>query len=727
MSQIQPERSLTIIPEAGRGGIQPQFAFPEIESEETSVPLSHYFWILRRHFWRILAFVTACVIAAVMFSMRIQPIYNSTATVDIDRRTPTGVIGQEAIQSTLNDSDQFLATQINLIQSDSVLRPVANEFNLRNLKGLPQLSDKAEAAPVKLKDLKVVRPPNTYLLKISYQSPDPQLAADVANAIAESYLEHTYNIRIRSTRSLSTFMEGQLEELKAKMERSSMALSEFERELNVINPEEKTSILSARLLQLNTEYTNAQAERVRKQAANDSVQSGSLEAAQASQQGEDLRNLVARQNQARENFAEVKAQYGANHPAYKKAAAQLTEVSLSLDQARANIAQRVEIDYYEAVNRESMLKQTVSETKEEFDQLNARSFEYQTLKREADSDKALYEELVRKIKEAGINASFQNSNIRIADPARPALGPVYPNMMMNVMLAFLISSLLAVGAAILSDMLDATIRDPEQVARTMNTEVIGSLPAVKPWRGRLGHIISSSDSVALVPVNGNGNQAVSGYQEAIRTLRNSILLADFDRRVRSMLVTSASPAEGKSTAAMHLAVSHAEQQNRTLLIDGDLRRPSIHRRFNIPGTLGLSNVLVAEQPWKELLHSPEGMPNLSILPAGPPSRRASDLVGRGLVELLEEASLEYDLVILDAPPLLGFAEPLQMATAVDGVLIVTRAGETNRKAVSAVVNTLHRLRANVLGVVLNEVKKEMNNNYSYYGYYGKYYKPVGQT
>ena len=172
-----------------------------------------------------------------------------------------------------------------------------------------------------LKKLKVTRPPNTYMLLISYRSKDKRLAADVANAIAQSYLAHTYNIRYRAAAGLSQFMERQLEELRAKMEKSSAALAQFERELNVINPEEKTSILSARLLQLNTEYTKAQADRVRKEAAYNSVQGGSMEAAQVSTQGEALSKLTESLNEAQQKFAEVKTRYGANHPEYKRIAA----------------------------------------------------------------------------------------------------------------------------------------------------------------------------------------------------------------------------------------------------------------------------------------------------------------------------------------------------------------------------------------------------------------------
>jgi polysaccharide biosynthesis transport protein len=695
--------------------------------EESGVPLSHYLWILKRHRWRILSFVLACVAATLIVSSRLTPIYESTATVDIDRQVPTSIIGQDSMRVPMNDSDQFIATQVKLVQSDSVLRPVAQRYHLLDLEkgnSSRKPTDAEENAPVLLKKLKVTRPPNTYLLLISYRSPDPRLAADVANGIARSYVEHTYNLRFRASAALGSFMEKQLEELKAKMERSSAALAQFERELNVINPEEKTSILSSRLLQLNTEYTNAQTDRVRKESAWKSVREGSLEAAQVSTQGESLKTLSEKLNEARQKFADVKTHYGANHPEYRKAAIQVEEIERQLQQGTQNTGRRVEVEYQEALGREAMLEKALAKTKNEFDRLNARSFDYQALKREAGADKSLYEELVRKIKEAGINAGFQNSSIRLADAARPAVKPVFPNMTLNVLLAFLFSTLLGVGAAVLSDVLDSSVRDPQQIASLFKTEVMGSLPMVKSWRRRLALASAAQDgTVALVRTGDRaGRDSVTGFEEAIRTLRNSILLGAFDRPLKSIMFTSAAPAEGKTTTAVHLAIAHAQQKHKTLLIDCDLRRPGVHKKLGLDPELGLATVLQNGLLWREKLLKIEELPDLDVLPTGRSSRRAADLIGPNLPRILEEAVQDYDLIVIDAPPILGFSEPLQMAAAVDGVVVVAAAGQTDRKAVGAVLGVLQRVRANVVGLVLNEVTRDMSDTYHYYGYYGKYYR-----
>ena len=703
---------------------------------QASLPLSHYLWILRRHMWAIVAFVVIVCFATAVVSFRLTPVYESTATLYVDRQEARGIVGQESqAQSYSNlDAESFLASQIRLLQSDSVVRPVAQRYNLlereKQFNRAEDSSDRvtrAKDAPIVLKQLRIARPPNTYLLQVSYRSTDPQLAADVANQIAQSYIEHTYNIRIRSSQSLSKFMEKQIEELRAKMESSSSRLASLERELNVINPEEKTNILSARLLQLNTEYTRAQSDRVTAEAQRNQAASGSLEVAQVSSQGDAIKRLIERRDEVSERFAEAKSHYGVNHPEYRKLQAQFRELERQVDATRINALKRVEVQFNEARAREQMLAKGVAETKAEYDKLNLRSFEYQRAKREADADKNLYDELNRKIREAGINAGFQNNTVRVADLARPGWKPVFPKIPLNLALAFLFSTLLAFGVAILTDTMDNTIRDPEQVSRTLRTHIVGTLPAVKNPKeltlsGAIPLTAPPDGAPNAILVTGHRERQLSTYDEAIRTIRNSILLTDFDRRLRTLLFTSATASEGKSTTAGHLASAHAEQKKRTLLIDCDLRRPSQHKLFGLPLSVGLSNVLNGDTGWRTAIVESESNPNLHIITAGPPSRRAADMIGTLMGPIMEEMAQDYDLVVLDAPPLLGFAETLQMASSADGVIVVTKAGDTSRKAVSAAISTLTHLRANVLGLVLNQVKKNHSDHYYYYGYYGKYYK-----
>lgn len=715
------------------GAIRPSGVEPGqniIDLEEASIPLSHYLWIVRRHSWKIGAFVLASLVLTYIISSRFEPIYESTAAVNIDRAAPSGVVGTDSERgaSLAQDVDPYIATQMKIIQSDAVLRSVAARYDLLaregQFKGLtPDKVAALRASPTVLKQLRVIRPPNTYLVQISYRSTDPQLSADVANAIARSYLEHSYRIQITSATSAAGFMEKQLDELKAKMERSGEALAQFEKELNVINPEEKTNIISARLLQLNTEYTNAQADRVKKEAYFNAIKPGSVAATEISGQGEALEKLQEQINDAQQRFAQIQTTKGANHPEYKKSESELKQLLAEYQAARENAIQRVETDFHQSVNRENLLKDAVASTKADFDQLNTRSFEYQRLKEEAEADKKLYEELVTKIREESINAGFQNKNTAVVDNALPAPKPVFPNIKLNLLLAAVLSSLLGVGGVLLVDSLDTTLHEPEQVRRLFHTDLLGTLPIIRDSKLLAPSVLAiTSGTAAEGALDEYSQRSFNSFEEAIRMVRNSILLSDFDRRLKSILFTSATPGEGKSTTALHLAIAHADQGKRTLLVDADLRRPTLHKKLLVSSATGLANVLTGQCSWTEAVAEVPGMPNLSIIPAGPPSRRAADLIGSGISDILDEAGRSFDLIIVDGPPLLGFAEPMQLAIAVDGVVVVAVAGETNLKAVGASITTLQRLRTNVLGLVLNRTSKEHGAGYYYYYQHEKYYK-----
>jgi capsular exopolysaccharide synthesis family protein len=701
---------------------------PENGPQINGPSLSQYLWVVKRHRWKLAGFVIFSVIATVIVSKRLTPLYESTAVIDIDRQTPAAVLGNEST-SAVNSADveNYLTTQEQIVQSDAVLRPVVEKYHLmspalRKLANDPLLSSRLKDAPIELRGLKVTRPLHTFLLLISYRSPDPQLSADVVNEIARSYIRHTYDIRYQAASQMTGYMEKQLEELKAKMERSAGALANLEKDLDVINPEEKTNVFSARLLHLDNDLTAAQVDRAGKEAAFNAVKGGSLPAAEASSEGEQLRTLEAKLNDATERFAEVQTQFGSTHPIYKKAASQVTELQWEIDVLRRRIVQRVGIDYQQAVNREGLLRRDMSQAKAEFDQMNARSFEYKALKQEADTDKALYEELIRKIREAGINASFESSSIRLADVARPALRPSFPKTTLNALLALLGSTIIGLSIIFLMDALDTTVVDSEHLQRELRVPLLPSLPVGKFTMG----ILPMQEMPGGSQFNGISAKETlaapnTAFDEAIRTLRSSILLsAGLEHHPRSILVTSASPGEGKSTIALYLAAAHSQQQRRTLLIDGDMRRPVI--KLGVSNDRGLSDVVNGTMHWKEAVQTPYAYPDLDILSAGPSSRRVADRIGMVLRSILDEAEREYDLVVIDSPPLLGFAEPLEIAALADSVIIVARAGRTNRSAVASVVEQLKRVRANIIGIVLNGVRADMSSQYYYYSprYYSHY-------
>jgi len=694
---------------------------PQQEANEAAaVPLSHYFWMLSRHKWRLMLFVSCAVAVTIFVSLRLTPYFESTATLDVDRMAPSGIIGQDAASraSSMTDSDTFLATQIRLIQSDSVLRPVVQKYKLQPVRTKTAQNAVGDEAPVTLPYLTIIRPAKTYLLTIAFRSPNPVLAAEVANAIANSYIDHSYRIRLNSSEKQARFITTQLEELKAKTERSSAALVQFEKDLNVISPEEKTNIQTARLLQLNTEWTRAQADRVAREAAAKLARTGTIEALESLPQGEQIKRLSDRMAEESERFAVLKTQYGPNWPEYKRAAAKLTQLQQEYEGLKGSIAKRVDAEYREAIDREKGLKDAVNETKTDLDKLNEKAVLYRTLKRDADADKTLYNDLDRKIKEAGINAGFQNSAIRLADLARPARRAIFPNLRINSILAFSISLMLGIIVIFLIESLDHTLRDPEQIQRQLQTEVLGALPVVKAWRG---HLPGVGEDGKRRDFFGSARGQANTYEEAVRTLRDSILLPSAHNRPKSLLLTSATPREGKTTTAVHLAVVHSQQRRKTLLIDSDLRRPGVYHHVGLVNDKGMSNVVNDDANWRDLLQIPDGLPYLSVLPAGPPSRRAADGIGEALRRILNEAEQEYDIVICDAPPLLGFAETLQIAALVDGVVVVALAGQTEKTAVASVLANLKRLKANVIGLALNEVRSDMSERYYYYGYYGKYY------
>jgi succinoglycan biosynthesis transport protein ExoP len=697
-------------------------------TQEQLLSLGHYSWILRRAWRKIaLAVFLGTAIAAIL-AYTLKPIYESTAVVAVDLRLPSTLIGQTNTTGTsTGEADEYFTTELQQIVSDVVLRPVAQQFGLMandHLSGVPS-GMKASDAPVVIKGLSVVHPANSFLIDISYRSPNPSRAAEVANAVATSYIVRGRELRARASMDESAFMEKQLGELKKSMDDSESAVAAFEKQLGVINSDEKTSILAARLQQLNADFTAAQSDRMKKEVDLQAFRSGSLAALEVSPQATMLSKMEDEVHAAQANMDAVKTVYGPANPEYKKAANALAEATRQYDAMQVEIGKRIEVEYDEASHHEQLVHTALEQSKAQSDALNANSLQYQELKREAEANKNLYSELFRKVKEVGINGAFQGSDVRIADPARPQLVPVFPNKRIFIGLGFLLSLILSMAVVLLQDMFDKSLRDPMQTRRDIGLDVIGILPHVQhpkelsPRRARSMEVVTTG--LATRPER--WFNSAQFYEESANALLTSICMTRISQPLKTVLLTSAQQGEGKSSCIAHLAASHARQGYKTLLIDADLRRPAQHEIFGLKNDCGIADAVTRRTSLSEIRQLVPGSVRLDVITAGQADTRVYEGVGRAVERIVSAAASQYDMVFIDAPPMLCFAEPLQLAAMVDGVIVVCQAGETSKQAVSGLLLTLNRIGAKVLGVVLNRVEQEMSTSYKPYQ---TYYKPLSR-
>jgi succinoglycan biosynthesis transport protein ExoP len=691
-------------------------------------PLTFYAAILGKRGWTIILLSILLTSLVVLACCLLPPVNTGSAMIAIDRQAAPETVGDDRLLST--GDDQFMATQQNLLQADTILRPVAERYDLLQREHqfrryffwsyAPQKETAIRNAPIVLKHLKIERSPNTYLLIITYRDEQPQVAADVANAIADSYLRNIFDTRVKEAGRLTSSMEQQLIDLKEKMESTHRDLMVFQRNLGTADPEQKTAVLVARLQALTTESSAAQADRIAKEAVYREAHDGTLPEVEVSAQSSDLAKDVEKLQVARANLASVAATYGDQHPEYKKAAAEVEEARIALDESRANVATRIGVDYRQTLVRERMLAAAVNETKQQVDDLTAESFDYLQLKHEAETAEKVYEDLFAKIKQSGINSELQNNVVRLADSARPAAKPIFPNWLTIVPLSMAFFVFVCSAFVICAELTDVTAKEAETIEAALGLPVVCSLPRVSDMQLRLA---LGPDGMRIAGSRWRGLQG-GFFDEGVRHLRGYLMLSVQSNPPKTVLVTSALPGEGKSTLALSLAMANAEQGKRTLLIDADLRQPAIERLVRLDPDAGLAEVLARRSHWSSATRPVPGRPNLSVLGSGLPLPLALMLIGPQMRGILSQAAKDFDLIVLDSPPLLGCAETLELAAAAELAVLAVRSGQTPMKSLAAAVETLRRVNIPIAGIVLNESATATDATHKAYV---RYYTTIGSA
>jgi capsular exopolysaccharide synthesis family protein len=695
---------------------------------DTNALLGQLGKILYKHRWKLIHFVVIAMLLALALQFAFPRLYSATAVLRLDRHSTGGAVGQEASQvSAINDMDEIITTDMEIAQTDPVLRPVAEKYHLidydkpsgfwvRWFGGKPDVSaaQRAKASPVALKGLNLSRPAGTYLVRVTYRAwRNPQLAADVANGVAESLIRQVQESLDQSYNNLSSAIRRDMEQLRSKMDISQQRLTQYEKELNTVDPEQHSTVLTTRLTQLLTEYTAAQADRLHKQAIFEGIsKSPTLAEAQAMEAGGQRLSLLddslGRLAIARQQFAAAQSHYGENHPEFRKAQQQLEEAEAQVDSARLATNDRAAAEYRQALGRELLLKRQFEATKAEVDGLKSHALEYSQLKTEAENDRRLYSDLEARTREADVNRQFRDATIQFVAPALPPAQAIFPRLIINLPIALVLALVLGVLGVIAADALDTTFSDAGEVSARMRLEVMGTLPNAR----RLG-VKGEDQANPLQGVLGRSAEMSMRYEEAIRMLRSALTLVSANHALGTLLITSPGSGEGKSTTAAHLGVACAQAGRKVLLIDADLRRPELHKKFDIARKIGLADVLAHRILPVDVIVEVD-TPGLFLMPAGPPMLNAADLISLGFASVLNQVSRNFDLVIVDAPPMLGVSETQEIATIVDGVLVVTKADSTSAKALGETLDALSRSRANVLGVVMNQVKLSSLKGFGYY-------------
>jgi polysaccharide biosynthesis transport protein len=712
--------------------------------------LREYLRVLIKRKWLVISCVAIIFGVVALATMRTTRIYEATGSIAINKTDPAILNLKEANGAGGGDyyDPTDLDTEVRILRSDLLAFQVISALNMDKqpelggsgespsnslaltTDALQPDSEKTTALLANFKGgLRVSLIPSTRIIEIHYRSADKNLAANVVNTLISTYIEQNFKTRFESTTQASEWLSKQLVDLQIKVETSQEKLVQYQKEHEILGIDEKQNITTSKLDELNKELTSAESDRMEKESVYRLVQSGDPDtaAAAATSAGGSNTNLglmeKMREQQAdlKIQVAQLSTQFGTSYPKVVQLNNQLKEVDSQLQTEMTKVVSRVRSGYLAALQHESMLHEAMDKQKQEANKLNESAIEYSLLKRDVESYRTLYEGLMEKLKEAGVTAGLRSNNIRSVDKARVPTYPLEPNVPRNLTFALALGLTSGIGLAFLLEGIDNTVRTPEQAQAISGLPSLGMIPlgsksGIEAAAKRLT-VASSREAVELVTQARPQSQMAESY----RALRTSLLLTSLGGPPKVILITSALPQEGKTTTSINTAIVLAQKGTRVLLIDADLRRPSIHKALSMGPKTGLSNVLTGNATLQQAVGRSNILPTLFVLTAGtPPPNPAELLASSNMKDILAELREQYDHIVVDTPPTLSVTDAVVMSTRADAVVLVIRSGQTTKQALRRSREILMQVNARVAGVLLNAVDLSSPDYYYYYEYQGKY-------
>jgi len=707
--------------------------------------LREYMRVLIKRKWMVIAVIVGIFMAVAIASLRQTPVYEAVGRIAVNKADPN-LISFKDSGPVVDYYDQAdLDTEVRILQSDLMALQVIRQLNLDKRteyggssdRPLPNLvadplatdSNRTTALLGSFRGhLRVSLIPNTRIIEIHYNSTDPQLAASAVNTLAATYVEQNFKTKFESTMQASDWLSKQLVDLQMKVETSQEKLVRYQKEHEILGTDEKQNIITEKLDELNKEMTTAEFDRMQKEAMYRQTQSDDPDAIAAAIDtgggaGALLGRLREQQAALRIQIADLNTQFGPSYPKIAQLNNQLKEIDSQLQSETNKGVDHLKGQYLAALQRETMLRGSFEKQKQEANKLNESAIEYSILKRDLDSNRTLYEGLLGKLKEAGVTAGLRSNSFRIIDAARVPTTPSEPNIPRNLSFALVLGVISGVGLAFLLESMDNSVRTPEQATALSALPSLGMIPLGSksgshgPAGKRLALTAASKEVVETVTLVRPQSQMAESY----RALRTSLLLSNLGAPPKVIMVTSARPQEGKTTTSINTAIVLAQKGTRVLLMDADLRRPSIHKALGMGPRSGLSNVLTGNAAAQQTIVTSPILPNLFIMPAGtPPPNPAELLASSNMRDVIAELRDLYDHIVIDTPPTLSVTDAVVLSPRADATILVIRSGQTTKQALRRSRDILMQVNAHVAGVLLNAVDLSSPDYYYYYEYQGKY-------
>jgi succinoglycan biosynthesis transport protein ExoP len=747
----------------------PEAMYPKViasmggDYEAEDVHLLDYWRVIMGRRWLILAVLSTVVLTTAIYTFKQTPVYRAVATIQIDRENPN-ILSFKDVYQVETSTDDTLRTQFEVLKSRSLARRVIEDLALDKeaefaekepglvgslVKSIREsLVPKATAEErdrlrplidTYLQRLQVSPVRQARLVNVSFDSNDPELATRIVNSHSRHFIAQNLQFKVEATQEASTFLEQNLGTLRGTLEKSEDRLQQYSRENQILFTEEGKNTATEKLRQLEEEYTRVLGDRIEKESYNRLVMSGNTDALPQLIQNGLIADLTGKLVDLQRQESELAVTFRPEYPLRQRIAGQIAQIQDSIQAEKARVVTMIESQYSVSIERERLLSSELEKQRALVEKINQEIIHYNILKREVDSTRQLHDGLLTRLKEAGISAGLTASNIRIVDRAEIPPFPVSPRKTLNLLLGIAVGLALGVGLAFFQEYADNSIKAPEDVTRHLNLATLGMIPRLESLSGKKGYgdtrsayghaygylaegnapILSSEKPKSMdLVVHENPSSLIA---EAYRSVRTSLLLSSSGHPPRVVVVTSASPSEGKTTTAVNLAISLTQTGAKVLLIDADMRRPRVHTVFSLERSIGLSAFLAGTSTLKEVIH-PTAVPGLMVIPCGVTPPNPGELIlSNGFKRMIEAVREYFDYVVLDSPPVGNVSDARILATTADSTILVVKAFATARHHAHDSVAHLTNAHARIAGVVLNDIDVRRRSYSSGYSYYRTYY------